>query len=152
MTTAKPTNMQTNERGLACVVQEITKRGGQAQTVREGRQIQVRAHGLDRRREISIQVKARTSGDWQTSTDRGAEAQPESAPTRFWILVDLQDDVPDFYVMPEWWIRNNIYDTHRAYIEAHGGHRVMNDESTHHRIETTRVAQWRDRWDVLGIV
>ncbi|MEJ7704623.1 MAG: hypothetical protein WKF47_13550 [Geodermatophilaceae bacterium] len=34
---------------------------------------------------------------------------------RFCILVDLRQATPLYYVMPEWWIQNDIFETHAAY-------------------------------------
>jgi hypothetical protein len=51
--------------------------------------------------------------------------------------------------MPEWWIQNDIFETHAAY--RHGGRRSGGSDSMHHGIATSRVEQWSDRWDLLGI-
>jgi hypothetical protein len=54
--------------------------------------------------------------------------------------------------MPEWWIQNDIYRAHSNYLAKHGGVRPgSNPDSTHHAIQTARVSEWRDRWDLLGI-
>jgi hypothetical protein len=39
--------------------------------------------------------------------------------------------------------------TNQQYLEANGGHRIVNDDSDHHSIKTERVAGGRDRWDRL---
>ena len=59
--------------------------------------------------------------------------------------------MPTYYVMPEWWIQNNIYETHADYLERNGGQRPGGGTSSHHGINTGRVERWRDRWDLLGI-
>jgi hypothetical protein len=53
--------------------------------------------------------------------------------------------------MPELWIRHDIYERHREYLAAHGGHRRDNPVSEHHLITVARVAEWQDAWDVLKI-
>jgi hypothetical protein len=102
-------------------------------------------------REVVLVVRARTRGDWQTSTTYGELSTPELVPSRFWVMVDLFPDTTNFYVVPEWWIRNDIYEKHQAYLNEHGGLRAVNDESDHHRIWTERVQQWLGRWEQLRI-
>lgn len=68
------------------------------------------------------------------------------------MFVDLGKEHPEFYIVPMWWIENDIFKAHNKYLAEFGGHRAKNDASTHHAIPTSRIAQWRDRWDVLGIL
>lgn len=147
----KPSNFATNRRGLDLVVAEIERRGGRGWIISEGRRREIHATGSDSRREVAIQVKARTRGDWQTSIEYGRQRNLEEMPSRFWILVDLQPSKPLYYVVPEWWIQNDIWTVHHRYIDPRGGHRAVNDDSVHHSIGTSRVADWLDRWDELGI-
>ena len=68
------------------------------------------------------------------------------------MLVDLDSDPIDFYVVPEWWMRNNIHETHQAYLDGTpDGLRRVNPDSHHHRITTERVSQWAGRWDQLRL-
>ncbi len=73
--------------------------------------------------------------------------------TDFWVFVDLGDlDVsPRYWVVPDWWMRNDIYEAHQAYLASHGGNRARNPDSTHHAIDERRLEAWEARWDVLGI-
>jgi len=81
-----------------------------------------------------------------------APAQPLEV-TTFWIFVDVgqQHTAPRYWIVPQWWIRNDIARAHQAYLDRHGGRRPSNPQSTHHAIEEHRVAQWEDRWDILEI-
>ncbi len=66
---------------------------------------------------MTIQVKAKYGGAaWQTTITRGRHRSPEreNETVRFWILVDLRSEPPRYFVMPEWWIQNDIYTTHNA--------------------------------------
>ena len=56
------------------------------------------------------------------------------------------------YVVPEWWMRNDIYDTHAENLRSHGGSRALSPDSDHHAIRTERVAQWLGRWDQLSVL
>ena len=118
--------------------------------------IDMLASNRDNTHRVSIQVKTKgpNSGGWQTSTQHGLSsesADPASFAGRFWVLVDLRPTYPGFYVMPELWIRNDIYERHREFLKVHHGHRPITDASTHHLISVARVAEWQDTWDVLGI-
>ena len=111
----------------------------------------MRASNRERSRTIEITVKVKTSGDWQPSTDSGRPREPEGNPTEFWVLVDLGKEAPSYFVMPAWWIENNIYEVHREYLSRHGGHRAVTEDSKHHALRVDRVLEWRDRWEILGI-
>ena len=117
--------------------------------------IDLLASDRDNTHRVSVQVKTKgpNSRGWQTSTRQGLSSESADAVSfagRYWVLVDLRP-APGFYVMPELWIRNDIYDRHQEYLAAHGGHRRDNPASEHHLITLARVSDWQDSWDVLGI-
>lgn len=148
----RPNNHQVNRAGRHFVAAELHRRGAEDVVIGLTRsEPDVQASNADRTRTIEITVKAKTAGDWQPSTDSGVPREPESEPASFWILVDLRQAAPRYLVMPTWWIENNIYDEHQAYLARHGGHRAESPDSKHHRITDDRVEQWLDRWDLLGI-
>jgi len=103
------------------------------------------------RRTVSIRVKARRSGDWQTSNDEGRPCQPNPTGTDFWIFAGFLTTPPQCYVAPDWLVRNDIRQCHQAFLARHGGERARTGDSTHHGIQLDRIARWRDRWDLLGI-
>jgi hypothetical protein len=78
---------------------------------------------------------------------------PPTDETNFWIFVDLGDmnTSPRYWIVPGWWIRDDIYKAHKAYLNRHGGKRASNPDSTHHAIDERRLSEWQSRWDVLGI-
>jgi hypothetical protein len=151
------TNQQVARAGELFVAAEIHRRGGYAVTFAGNMPgIDMLASDRDNTRRISIQVKTKgpNSQGWQTSTRQGLSSESadvESFAGRFWVLVDLRPTYPGFYVMPELWIRNDIYKRHQEYLALHGGHRPKTLASEHHLINITRVAEWHDTWDVLGI-
>lgn len=69
----------------------------------------------------------------------------------FWVFVDLIGERPAFYICPDWWLENALYDDYQAYLGRHGGSRPENPASTHIGIKAELIAEWRDRWDLLGI-
>lgn len=136
------------------VAAEIHRRGGYAVTFSGNMKgIDLLASDASHDRKIDIQVKTKTAGAWQTKI-RTRTRQPEPDDVKsFWILVDLPKDgrAPDYYIVPTWWMVNDIIDAHQAYLDKHDGNRARNNESTHHAIPVARVKEWKDRWDELRI-
>ena len=106
----------------------------------------INASNREQTRAVQIQVKTkRTKG-----RPRG---KPKNEEIRFWVLVDLSKplgELPDFYVIPEYWIQNDIHKNNMADLANHGGKRPSGSESKHHSITMKRVEQWKGRWDILG--
>jgi hypothetical protein len=116
--------------------------------------IDILAANTGQTRTAAIQVKTMTARTWQTSITRGREREePTQEDAHFWIFVELKNPPaqPDFYVVPEWWIENDIYRAHGEYLAKHGGQRARTRKSTHHAIKRSRIEQWRGRWDLLGL-
>lgn len=138
--------------GEHLVAAEIHRRGGYAVTFSGNMKgIDLLASDSRHERKIDIQVKTKTAGAWQTSILRGQERTEPDDERSFWILVDLRPDGPEYYIVPTWWMQNDIHSAHQEYLAKRGGHRAKNDDSTHHSIPMSRVGQWKGRWDVLGI-
>ena len=149
----KPTPQQVGRAGEHLVAGEILRRGGWASTFAGNMpDVDVLAANRDQSRTVWIQVKTKRGGaTWQTSINRGRKRTREVDPDRFWILVDLAGEVPAYFVVPEWWMQNDIYTAHRAYLNRSGGTRARSPDSTHHAIPISRVEQWREHWGELRI-
>ena len=146
----KPNNQQVARAGEHFVAAELHKRGAYAVTFAGNMpHIDVIASNRDQSRTVTIQVKTKTSGTWHTRFTRGHKRQPLDETDRYWIFVDLGEEPPGYYVVPEWWIENDIHHADRAYLSRHGGVRPRTSE--HHGIQRSRVADWRGRWDILGL-
>jgi len=136
------------------VAAELNRRGAYAVTFAGNMpNIDILASDSALERAVMIQVKTRRKGTWHSSTVRGMRRSEKDANGKFWVFVDLPDapEHPSYYVAPEWWILNDIFEHHQAYLKRHGGRRARNPDSTHHAIQRTRIEEWRDRWDVLKI-
>ncbi len=148
-------NQQTARAGEYFVAAELNRRGAYAVTFAGNMpKIDIVASNVKRTREVTIQVKTRRSGSWHSSIDEGRRRrQPHQDEKGFWVLVDLATDKgpPIYYVVPDWWMRNDIYRAHRAYLRRHGGKRAINPQSKHDSIDIRRIAQWKDRWDLLKL-
>jgi hypothetical protein len=145
-------NQQTARGGEYFVAAEINHRGANAVTLTgNAPHIDVLAWDNQGTRRVNIQVKTRRSGSWHTSIREGGQSGENLDETTFWIFVDLSKQAPDYYVVPDWWIRNDIWKAHTAYLERHGGQRPGNPNSQHHGIRLDRIVEWKDRWDLLRI-
>jgi hypothetical protein len=152
----RPNNQQVSRAGEHFVAAELHRRGAYAVTFAGNMpRIDILATNTEQTHTAAIQVKTMTAGTWQTSITRGQKREePTEEETHFWIFVELKNPPapPHFFVVPEWWIENDIYGAHKDYLAKHGGKRAITEGSTHHAIKRSRVEQWRDRWDVLGLL
>jgi hypothetical protein len=153
---AKEVGVNTQQVGRAgemFVAAEIHRRGGYAATFAGNMPgIDILASDLTDSRRISIQVKTKSSGTWHARYPQdAAECGEDPAGTSFWIFVDLGSEHPAYFVAPRWWVRNNIWQVHIAYLAQYEQKHGRLRESGHHGIPVSRIGQWRDRWDVLGI-
>lgn len=149
-------NQQVARAGEYFVVSELNKRGAFAVPFAGNMpKIDIIACNSDESRTVYIQVKTKRRGKtWHSSIERGQPMTPKADETTFWVFVDLGDTStsPRYWIVPDWWIRNDIYKAHQAYLNKHGGIRPGNPTSKHHSIDERRLGQWKDRWDILGIL
>jgi hypothetical protein len=151
-------NQQVARAGEHFVVAELNKRGAFAVSFAGNMpKIDLIACNRDQSRTVHIQVKAKSGGrTWHASI---IGSKPTRAPenpleeTLYWVFVDLgqKDNAPRYWIVPDWWVRNNIYEVHKQYLESHGGRRAKNPDSTHHAIDEERLKQWQGKWEILGI-
>lgn len=150
-------NQQVARAGEYFVAAELNRRKAYAVTFTGSMpHIDILACNQDQSRTVQIQVKTKRKGDWHTSIREGELTESPADPkdeTVYWIFVDLGElnDPPKYWIVPGWWMRDDIYKAHQAYLERHGGKRARNPDSTHHSVNEKRLMQWRDRWDVIGI-
>jgi hypothetical protein len=83
------------------VVRELRRRGaGHVTEVKTGNVFELRATETSGRREVTLRVKTKSSGDWQTTTRIGEPREEKQAETKFWILLDTGQrgaDGPEFF-------------------------------------------------------
>jgi hypothetical protein len=151
----KPNNQQVSRAGEHFVAAELHRRGSYAVTFAGNMpRIDILATNTEQTRTAAIQVKTMSAGSWQTSITRGRpREEPTEEETHFWVFVDLRKPPapPEFYIVPEWWVENDIHETHAAYLAKHGGERAKTRDSTHHAIKRSRIEQWHNRWDLLQL-
>jgi hypothetical protein len=141
----------TAAKGRSLLAAELLRRGAQevAEIKGKGRRLLSVTNGANRRLELI--VKTRTAGTWQAVFTDGDLSRV--APNTFWVFVDLQDGpkAARYCIAPDAWVRADILEHHQAYLAKHGGHRAVNDESTHHAVQPERVRKWMNRWDLIGL-
>jgi hypothetical protein len=156
---AKPSrgasNQQVGRAGEYFVVAELNKRGAFAVPFAGNMpKVDIIACNRDESRSVYIQVKTKRGGKtWHSSIVDSQFMSPKLDETNFWAFVDLGnfEDHPRFWIAPDWWIKDDIYKAHQAYLEKHGGRRATNPDSTHHAIDEKRLSAWQGRWEILGI-
>lgn len=146
---------QVGQAGEHFVAAELHRRGAYAVTFSGNMpNIDILASDVDQLRTVAIQVKTKTTGTWHTSILRGEIREENTEEDRFWVLVDIGRDPevpPAYWVVPEWWMLNHIHVRFQERIAVHGGTRLRNPDSKHFAIVPKNVAEWRGRWDLLGI-
>jgi Holliday junction resolvase-like predicted endonuclease len=148
-------NQQVGRSGEYFTVAELNKRGAFAVPFAGNMpKIDIIACNDDESRTVYIQVKTKRGGKtWHSSIVGSRPMSPIEDEKNFWVFVDLGDlDAhPRFWIVPDWWIKDDIYKAHQAYLNRHGGHRASNPDSMHHAIDEKRLSQWQERWEILGI-
>jgi hypothetical protein len=148
-------NRQVGRAGEYFVVAELNKRGAFAVPFAGNMpKIDIIACNSDESRAVYIQVKTKRGGStWHSSIIGSYPMMPRSDERNFWVFVDLGglEDHPRYWVVPDWWIKNDIYQTHQAYLEKHGGKRPNNSQSTHHAIDEKRLNKWQGHWEILKV-
>lgn len=145
---------QAGRAGEYFVVAELNKRGAFAVPFAGNMpKIDIIACNNDESRTVYLQVKTKRGKNWHLSIVGSQPMSPKDDESHFWIFVDLGDvnAHPRHWIVPEWWLKDNIYHAHQAYLHQHGGIRPSNPDSTHHSIDERRLEPWHDRWDILGI-
>lgn len=147
MTESQTPSQLTAQLGRDAVVRELVRRGWAVRQVKvDGRtELLIERRGARRR----LRVSTKRVGTWQTSTTYGSKIASAESIGRIWVFVDLSGPRPDFFVVPEDWMIEDIYEAHRKYLGTHGGTRARSPKSTHHAIRAERIHEWRDRWDLL---
>ena len=146
-------NFEVNQEGRRKVEAELLKRGAGSVIFIKSRKSLLRATNSDHSRTVELRVKTKRKGNWHTTSNEAKKAEKEldfKDVTDFWVFVDM-GDVPRYWIVPDWWIRNDINQTHEQYLNKHGGHRPQNDKSNHHSIEESRLGDWQNNWEILGI-
>lgn len=143
--------MSTAEIGFNTVYQKI-KSIGAASVVQEkvGNKRTINFIGLNGKK-YKVTTRTKKSGTWQTSIDYGVKRAENKNETEYWVFVDISRDPAAFYIVPLWWIQNDIHKVHSEYLEKNDGKRVKNNQSKHHSINKKRIEKWLDSWDQIGL-
>jgi hypothetical protein len=146
-------NITTFEIGMKAVEKMLEKLGALNISIKkEGNKRSIHFYNSDGKSSFSIVTRSKTAGTWQTSIDYGEPSTENTCENEFWVFINLDNiDKPKFYIVPKWWISNNIYETHQEYLKKYMGTRKYNPDSKHHAVQLSRIKQWENRWDLLNL-
>ncbi len=88
-------------------------------------------------RTLYIQVKTKRKGTWYSTKETGKKILLNEDEDRFWVFVNLPPgtkDSPQYWVVPEWWILNDIYGRVIEWRERIKGKYSLETEPSHHGI------------------
>lgn len=144
-------HLKVAEQGRQSVISKLHEFGVQdIEYIKHGNKVQIVA--TNKSRTITLLSRTRKKGSWQTTINYGKPCKENQKETTFWVFVDLQLTPPAFYIVPEWWIVNNIFEVHNDYIKNYGGKRRYNPDAKHHSINEKRIKNYKERWDLLKLV
>ena len=141
----------TKEIGFQEILKELKRQGVDSlECIKEGNKqsIVFEAPSGDK---FTLFSRSKTAGTWQTTIDYGVQTKEKKNEREFWVFVDLEYSHPKFYVVPQWWIQNNIWEAHSEYLRRHGGKRARSNESKHHAVSLDRIKRWDSRWDLVDL-
>jgi hypothetical protein len=130
----KATNHQKHDAGRHLAVGYALLKGYPAKLV--GAQTYVEINGLP------AVVMVAGMGAWQIAD---VEAFGASTHARY-ILVDVTNGAPDFYIMSGEELRANVGERHAQFMSRVDGKRPRNPDSKHSAIEPSHVRQWQEQW------
>lgn len=101
---------------------------------------------------IQLRVKTMTKKGWQ-ATIKDGESNPRPEKSKFWVFIQINQNTGNkiYYIAPEHWVKKDIFDKHKEYLDRNNGKRVSGSDSNHHEIKLERVKEWESRWDLLGL-
>jgi hypothetical protein len=149
--TGKPSAVEVARLGIEIASEEMRRRGASVRPAGAGYSRNWLTVHIGRRQPVHVYVKTRRVGTWHSRTRDEPSDINDASSNEYWLFVDLLSGPPDFYVVPAGWMENNIHRVHQDYLAKHGGTRPRTPASTHHGIIQSRIARWRDRWDLLGL-
>ena len=131
------TNHQKHEAGRHLVVAHALLRGHAAKLDGPQRYVQINGH--------RAVVMLAGMGAWQIADveDFTSSLQP------LYVLVNVTDGAPAFYVVPGEELRRGVSARHDAFLARVGGERPRNPTSKHTVIEPAHVREWQDHWSLF---
>jgi hypothetical protein len=133
-----PTNRQKHQAGRYLAVAEALLRGYHATLVGGASLVEVNGH--------KALVQIATQGAWIiANVDKYTSGTIEDI-----ILVNVTDNLRDFYICPGGLLRNDVRERHNQFLASHSGTRPRNPDSKNTVIYPQQVEQWRGSWDHLA--
>jgi hypothetical protein len=141
-------NPLTGAAGEYYVAAELCRRRWAASiTPRNTQRTDIIAQHLEQRITVAVQVKTMAIGSNFTLTIR--DEATSAAQNEWYILVDLRDQRPVYYVMPRNLVSAYLHLSHRLWLATPGRGGRRRGENTRRAIQPDEVQSYRDRWDAL---
>lgn len=141
----------TADKGLAKVVLELERLGGADIKCPNIGNKNIVIFTSPNHKIYTLHTRSKSAGTWQSSTEYAKPMVENPDETEFWVFVDIEKRPAKFYVVPQWWICNDIYRVHEEYLSRHGGKRKITEDSQHHAIGIERIQKWHARWNQVGL-
>ena len=138
--------MSVPEDGLAAFSAEVSRRGGTVERLAGRETLLAVTDPTGATRRVKLKTKAR--GDWQAQKSDG-KRRPQGKGIDLWILLDIRRPPSDAVIVDDEWMREDIEREVDLWLAADPTRDA--DANNHHKISDARVAQWRSRWDLLGL-
>jgi hypothetical protein len=136
---------------ISFVVAELNRKGAYATSFAGNLPgMDIIASNVEKTRKAFIQVKTKITGTWQTTNNKGMKRNPAPNDRNFWVFVDIKPENPDYYIVPEWWIQNDIHEACEKDPRKLKENKAQT-KAEHHSIGDDRIRKWKDRWDILRL-
>src|SRR5262249_49607590 len=140
-------NQLTQRAGEHFVAAELSRRGAVA-TAFSGNVVGIDIIAFDcaRSREVYIQVKTKTDSRfvWHMKVPDERLPQPKDE-QEFYVFVDLGTGAnasPGYWIAPRFWVQNEVYDRHHAWMKERGSKRPGNGDPKHSGMKTEHLEKW----------
>jgi len=144
--------MNARDSGYRAVWLELERRGAVSIVEESGEELSAIRFNSTAGERFEVFTQSRTKTTWHIEIDRDMEMQHPADDHQFWIFVNLAASPAGFYVVPSWWMQNNIYQEHfYEHWALNDGYRMRKRGGQHHEIQEYRIEQWKSRWDLLGL-
>lgn len=143
-------NMNTAEMGRAILKQKLEEKSNYLILKRKIGRITYLVIEKGPSDEIWLRCKTRKAGTWHSSIHDGKIIAEREDEKYFWAFIDLIGiSQPRFFIVPDWWMRTNIYLEHQKFLKQHGGIKPRKPDATHHAIRLKDIEKWEDEWDLI---
>jgi hypothetical protein len=149
--TMKRDNSVTGAAGVYYVCAELARRGYLGYpTLRQTRGIDVLASSADGSRGVSLQVKTCSNRKYWMLNEKADTLEHDKL---FYVFVMLPADggAPTFHIVPSAFVAKRVREGYVRWLQEPGVKGQPHNETSQRVISLHEVADYRDRWELLGL-